>query len=349
MTAKKIVLLLTIAFSMFAYSTKLLAQCKTVRQCFLQSCDVLPPATECSNPGGVPNGLVCSWSTYRCIPTKPIFCLTCMLSSPAPAQATQPINLANGNTYITQTDVAVPGLGGALSLVRTWNSLAPSSGTPGIFGLNWRSNFEERITTGSDGLFEYARGNGDVWTFGFRDFGEDSSTFYYSLAGPSNGDESLKLGGSTWTITYKSGEARTFDMATGSLRTIVDRNGNTTQLSYDGANRVVTVTDAAGRHLYFTYASGSSYLVTGVSSDFGISLSYSYDGSGRLTGVTKPDSTTLSFEYNSQSLITAVKDSDNKVLESHTYDSQKRGLTSSRANGVEAVTVSYPKPEPPTP
>jgi len=61
-----------------------------------------------------------------------------------------------------------------------------------------------------------------------------------------------------------------------------------------------------------------------------------------LTQVTKPDFTTMSFTYNTLSLITSVKDNSGIVLESHTYDSSGRGLTSSRAGGVEAVTISYP-------
>jgi YD repeat-containing protein len=60
--------------------------------------------------------------------------------------------------------------------------------------------------------------------------------------------------------------------------------------------------------------------------------------------VTKPDLTTLSFEYDSNGFISAVKDSDGKILESHTYDSKGRGLTSSRAGGVDAVTITYPNP-----
>ena len=40
-------------------------------------------------------------------------------------------------------------------------------------------------------------------------------------------------------------------------------------------------------------------------------------------------------------MITAVKDSQGKVLEAHTYDSAGRGLSSSRANGVESVTISF--------
>ncbi len=81
-----------------------------------------------------------------------------------------------------------------------------------------------------------------------------------------------------------------------------------------------------------------------VSSDFGVSLSYSYDQSGRLTQVTKPDSTKVTFQYDNNGYITAVLDNNGKVLESHTYDATGKGLTSSRANGVEGITVSYPRP-----
>lgn len=81
----------------------------------------------------------------------------------AGAFASQPICLADGNTFIDETDVNLPGLGGGLSLVRTWNSLWPASQAAvqvGLFGPNWRSNFEERVFVGSDGYIKYARGDG---------------------------------------------------------------------------------------------------------------------------------------------------------------------------------------------
>jgi len=103
--------------------------------------------------------------------------------------------------------------------------------------------------------------------------------------------------------------------------------------------------DGAPSHLYFTYASPGSFLVTGVTSDFGVSPSYAYDQMGRLTKVTKPDSTTVSFQYDSNGYISSVLDNNGKVLESHTYDSTGRGLTSSRAGGAESITISYPQPQ----
>jgi YD repeat-containing protein len=255
-----------------------------------------------------------------------------------------PINLTNGNTYIQQMDLRIPGLGGGLALERTWNSIWPAnqSGTQvGLFGPNWRSTYEERVFLGSgsaSNYMVYSKGDGGFWYFGF------SSGSTWTLAAPANVLATLTQQGTTsWTIAFQNGEQRVFSYASGSLTSIVDRNGNATQVSYDGSNRLVTITDPAARHLTFTY-SGSSRLVTGVSSDVGLSLSYSYDGQGRLIQVTKPDLTTVSFTYNSQSLITAVTDSEGKVLESHTYDAQGRGLTSSRAVGVDGVTVSYPTP-----
>jgi YD repeat-containing protein len=262
-------------------------------------------------------------------------CADCEKALP---QASKPISLATGNTFIQQTDVKLPGLSGGLNLVRTWNSMWPSTQTAtqvGLFGPNWRSNFEERVFVGTDNYVKYARGDGSFWSFGAGGPG-------WLVAAPANNASTLVYGATNWIVTLPNGEQRLFNIVTGNLVEIIDRNGNTTQLSYDGIGRLTTVTDPVSRTLNFTYGSNSSYLVTGVSSSVGsLSLSYAYDSQGRLIQVTKPDLTTISFQYNSNSLISAVLDSNGVVLESHTYDSNGRGLTSSRANGVDAVTISY--------
>jgi YD repeat-containing protein len=253
------------------------------------------------------------------------------------AKAGNPIILATGDTFIEENDVRIPGLGSGLLLDRTWNSRWPSTQTAsqvGLFGPNWRSTYEERVFGGSDNFIKYARSDGSFWSFG---------GLLGNVLAPANGGASLALdsGLTQWTVTLKNGERRLFNYTSGSLTAIIDRNGNTTQLTYDGLNRLVTVTDPASRHLTFTYANSSSFLVTGVTSDVGLSLTYTYDSQNRLSQVTKPDLTTLTFQYDSNSNITAVLDSNGKVLESHTYDSNQRGLTSSRANGVEALSITY--------
>jgi YD repeat-containing protein len=298
-------------------------------------------------PQGATNciGVPFEWTTICQIPNSscpppdaaPETCPTCAAAAGSPA-AGHPISLASGNTYIKETDIRIPGLSGGLSLVRTWNSLWPatqSSYQIGLFGPNWRSTYEERVFLGADNYMKYGRSDGSFWSFGYNGGN-------YNVAAPANMSATLIAGSSYWAISFQNGEQRLFDNSTGHLISIIDRNGNTTSLSYDTSGRLVTVTDPVSRHLYFSYGSGgASYLVSGVSSDVGVSTSYSYDSLGRLSQVTEQDSSTISFTYNSQSLISLVTDSLGNTLESHTYDAGGRGLTSSQASGVNAVTVSY--------
>ena len=255
-------------------------------------------------------------------------------------EAGKPISLSTGDSYIKQSDLSIPGLGGGLDLTRTWDSFFPQGSvgySTGFFGQSWRSTYEENIRIGSDHYIKYTRGDGKVWSFAY----ENGQCI---LAAPKNTQATLSQDGVSWTLTFQNGEQRKFSFITGFLNTITDRNGNTTQLSYDSSNRLTTVTSPGGQHLYFNYGSGStSNLITSVTTDFGMSLSYSYDTQGRLTQVTRPDQTTVSFTYNDQSQITSVTDNNGKVLESHTYDSTGRGLTSSLANGVNSVSITYPQ------
>jgi len=300
-----------------------------------------------ANPIGSPedyncvNEPVANTSHFVCsvrgkCPPPTVVCLSCLAAA---GSVGHPISLATGDTYIEENDVKVPGIGGGLNLNRTWNSILLSVqgvSASGVFGTNWRSTFEERVVNSGNGYLMYSRSDGSFWAFYF------SGSPAWSIAAPANVSASLVQGTSSWTLTFQNGEKRLFDINSGNLTSIVDRNGNTTQISYDATGRLVTVTDPASRHLYFAYANNTSTLVMSVTSDIGIALSYTYDTQGRLMQVTKPDLTTISFQYNSQSLITTVLDSNGVVLESHTYDSLGRGLTSSRAGGVDAVTVSYP-------
>jgi YD repeat-containing protein len=298
----------------------------------------LPAGLVTCNPASVPFGESGVALRPSCgSPASPgDICIGCLTAG-------APINLSTGNTYIAQSDISIPGLGGGLRLSRTWNSMLPQMQNTYafMFGVNWRSTYEERLIINSgDGYVKYLRADGSVWSFATYATGSPN---VYKVAAPANDTTTTMTDGSpSWTMTAKNGEKRLFAAATGVLTSIIDRNGNTTQLSYDASNRLTTITDPASRHLTFTYVGPSSNLVSTVTSDVGITFSYAYDGQGRLTQVTKSDNTTISFVYDAQNRITAVKDSDGKILESHTYDVIGRGLTSSRANGVDSVTVTYP-------
>ncbi len=297
---------------------------------------------------GLPNPEMCAPLKSRPRRPRRQTCENQKPNAPAPPECANPIDLSTGNTYITQTDIRLPGLGGGLTLTRRWNSIPSTvyASASHVFGLNWQSTYEDRLVfqTSDNFLTEEDGGDGES-AFSLQSFGPNT----YLQVAPANRPatittkmDSAGVNIANWTLVSPDGETRVYDPVTGALLSITDRNGNATQLTYDTSNRLVTVTDPASRHLNFTYVSPSSGLVSTVSSDVGISLSYAYDSNGRLIKVTKPDNTTVSFTYDGQNNITAVLDNEGKVLESHTYDATGRGKTSTRANGVDSVTVTYP-------
>jgi YD repeat-containing protein len=334
--------LLSLSFARYSAAQRACIQSPPKNSCFAHFTfwvgdTYLPYGAACLCGDGVPRMYSdCYVATDQCSG----ICIDCAL------YGGQPINLSSGNTFITQTDVSLPGLGGGIALTRTWNSITQGSATAGrMFGWGWTSTYEERIfTDDDDGLVKYSRGNGDLWSFGVTTLYVNGGTqTLYSLVAPRNAGATLVSDGTYLTLTFKSGETRIFNLA-GRLVSIGDRNGNITQLTYDGSSRLTTVTDAASRHLYFTYTPyGGENLVTSVTSDFGVSLAYSYDG-WYLSRVTKPDSTFITFDRTFQSgFLTSltVKDQDGKVLASHTFELNGRGSSSQRANGVEAMSVTY--------
>jgi len=249
-----------------------------------------------------------------------------------------PINVTNGNTYIHEQDYSLPGLGGGIKVNRTWNSewaaMQPWE-TAGMFGDSWQSNLEEHIQQ-SLNQATYWRGDGSAWIFTY--------TSNYTLTSPPDERASLTYNTSTqqYTLTLADGSQRIFNQP-GYLIAIVDRSGNQTKLTYDGSNRITTLTDAASRTLTFNYGNSTfPNLATSAQDAVGTVATYSYDSSGHLSSVSYPDGSALNFNYDPNGLILNTTDSQGKIIEAHTYDGYRRGLTSQRANNVDLVTVAYP-------
>lgn len=310
----------------------------------------------------------CNSTGWTCKPTsKPV-------SGPTCPDCGGPVSLANGNVFIQQTDIRMPGLGGGLTLTRSWNSTWPCDYLcqpgGGIFGTGWRSTYEESVSPSPDGsMMVYSRSDGSMWSFAFY-----GSPGVFHLIAPTNVPPvTLTEQGTTtptWTITFENGEQRVFNgLSGGPLSAIIDRNGNTTTLTYANIGTssipliaLTTVTDAAGGHLYFNYPGPTSSgavigLVSSVTSDSGtgINVQYTYamdsawlfgasmGPAAVLTQVTQSDNTFVNFNYDFSLNITSVTDMNGIVLESHQYvgGGCNAGLTSSRASGFEALTVAF--------
>lgn len=254
-----------------------------------------------------------------------------------------PIDATTGNTYITADDLDIPGLGGGLHLGRIWNSLLPVTGllaNSGMFGQGWRSTFEETIQQPDPSTLRYTRGDGSAWDFTFV-----SSSNGYVLSKPSDEHATIQYDSSVGRaiITFKDGTTRSFDSANGlKLTSIADRNGNTTTLSYDSvSSNLVQVLAPSGVALGFQYGNAQfPNVVTSVTSVAGNVL-YAYDANGNLTSATYADGSANNYAYDSNSLLTSVTDSLGHLIEGHTYDSFRRGLTSTRGSGADALQLSY--------
>jgi len=250
-----------------------------------------------------------------------------------------PISVSTGDVWVSHTDYSVPGLAGGLSLGRTWNSLWSTNNPPftaGMFGMGWTSQFEERLQFLSSGNVNYWLGSGNTWTF------QPNGSSGYTQITPPNQHAALSFNSTTnlYTIAFANGTTKTFN-ATGYLTAMQDRNANLTTVSYDQSQRITQVTAPGGQWISFTYGlAGDPGRVTSIQDSVGTVATYTYNN-GLLTSVTYADGSQNNYAYDTANNITSVTDGQAKILESHTYDSAHRGLTSSRANGVDSISLQY--------
>jgi RHS repeat-associated protein len=110
----------------------------------------------------------------------------------------------------------------------------------------------------------------------------------------------------SYTHTLPDGSKEVFGLSNGAatyprwmfLTSVVDPQGNTTTINYDGTFRITSIVDAMGRSTTFTYGlSGYPLLVTKVTDPFGRTSQLTYDTSQRLASITDPAGITSSFTY----------------------------------------------------
>lgn len=128
----------------------------------------------------------------------------------------------------------------------------------------------------------------------------------------------------------------------GKLVSFADPNGNTVTLSYTNGFPT-TITDAVGRTV--TIANDGSGAIASISDNTGTIATYTHWFWGILNGVTYADGSQFNFStgfVGNYIVLGTVTDALGNVVESHTYDSQGRALTSEIAgNGTEKYTLNY--------
>lgn len=249
------------------------------------------------------------------------------------ANVGKPINVTNGNMYLQETDYQLPAVGEAINVTRTYNSILQGIG---LFGRGWSTAYDESIQAYDDKLLRLNLPDGRAVYFGRM-----TTTGAFSSLSPDFRAQVIKNGDGSFILSLKDGRTHSFNAA-GKLLTLTDRNGNQTALTYDTGGKLTLVTDAFGRVL--TVATNTSGRVISITDSMGTIATYTYGASQELLSVTYADNSKFQFAYgyaNSKLVLTSVTDALGNVLESHTYDSLGRALTSVVQGGVESYTLSY--------
>src|SRR5262249_49759324 len=72
------------------------------------------------------------------------------------------VNVANGDTIVSHTDLEISGRGPDLSLTRTYHALG---GLNVLFGQGWTSELDEHLTINGDGSVTYLEADGGLHVF----------------------------------------------------------------------------------------------------------------------------------------------------------------------------------------
>jgi len=258
-----------------------------------------------------------------------ISCASAASASPHPYIASHGIVFSTGDKYQVEADLRMEGASSSLSVSRYYNS---QSETQGQFGYGWTGGIHQYAQLQFfDGTIILARANGKRVTF-FK----SSENVWTNLNGGVQAITSLSDG---YQLVEAGGTITNFN-ASGFLLRRTQRNGYQLTFTYDN-QKLTAITDTFGKKLGFTYTDGK---LSSLSSPAGI-FSYDYDGNENLIKVTRPDGKSKTYLYQDPSDVhnlTGIVDESGIVVQTLTYDVNDRVVTSSLANGSDAITFSYP-------
>jgi YD repeat-containing protein len=222
-------------------------------------------------------------------------------------------NVKAQSVSLTIFDVPVgynPPVGPSPKFVVTYNHRA--DGQPATFtffnaGQNWSTDWLAYVfddpTNGEADVRLFNRGGGYQTYSGY-----DAATQKYSLDLTTN-TSLMKISDHAYERNFPDGSKEIYaqpNKVTGAgrqvfLTAIIDPQGNSLTLSYDGQFRLVTVKDAVGQITQLTYGlSADPYKITAVTDPFGRTAHFGYtnvSGTYLLTSITDVIGLTSSFQY----------------------------------------------------
>lgn len=245
-----------------------------------------------------------------------------------------PVYANTGRLQKTFTDLTVPGVGPALTIIRTYNS---QDWANTLFGYGWVFNFGKRLIISRNFLGEKIVGvrleTGErnfykEYTDGTLERLTDYGATYDLI---NNGD-------GTYTILNRSGS--TVELRDdGKIAKIADRNQNELVFTYNSVGCISRISNASGNYLVFQL--GPNGKIASISDNLGRTVSYAYDQNANLTSFTDPLGNTTQYIYNSDNLLAQIIDARANLVESATYDNNQPPRVSTFTEKGETYTIAY--------
>jgi len=272
-------------------------------------------------------------------------CPTCKCSKKSavsvPSDTSTGISASEGN--MTES-VPISTAPSSLNLTLNYNSYNSDGSRATVntgIGYGWTDSYNDFLFSQAGQFFRYD-GEGRVTRFAQGPGGTYITDPGYF--------ETLVPGGGGFTLTQKDKTQYTYGTVPGTpfqvggpvyrLTSIVDRNGNTTTLTYSGGE-LQTVADTYGRTLTFSYNAGH---LASVTDPGGRVTTFTYDSTGqKLTQVTDPNGNSIKYSYNAYYQMSSKTDKAGRTF-TYTYSSGAPGdpLEVKDSSNSSNATLSNP-------
>ncbi len=257
------------------------------------------------------------------------------------------VDYTTGIKIETMTDISFGGARGGLSVARTYTTdLAnPINGVATVyrFGVGFKDNYDIRLTgafqaNGAGRVVWPEQLNGRLFSYDATLSGGGVPTFTSTRTTGQLGDTVRRINATTLEYRSTGGFIMRFEPHPNGqyyrLKSIIDRNGNTATLNYDGSNNLTSVTDAVGRSITFAYnAPNCAECIRTATDPLNRVTTYGYDTSKRLIQVTDALGKTMSYGYTGANQLASVTDRRGNVVKQIGYDANRRVISQTFADG----------------
>lgn len=262
---------------------------------------------------------------------------------PCPCEG-DPVDISSGLIVINETDVAIGGLRGGASIVRTYRTLkipgGPLVGGGGPFGHGSSHNYSFELDTPfpeSAQTLNLVMPDGNQFPFARQADGTFINSTIPSLLGAvirvvSPGVANLRWKDGTTFHFVRKGSLILREV----LESIVDSNGNKTTLVLDADGvRITDVIDSVGRRLQLAYNEANN--ITEIRDPVGRRVRYGYNPAQRsvgnlLTSVIDPEGGVTLYNYDSRDRLASITNARGIVVALNTFDQNGRVIEQRRAD-----------------